>query len=79
MIRSDIFSAAVVTLYLVIYVALLQFGDREFYGFCMLLFSPLLVCRMVYTILKFGRYKGSDLGDGEFGYQDRNKDGLGIF
>lgn len=79
MLRNDIFSAVVVTIYLVVYVVLLQFESTQFYGFRMLIFSPLLLCRMIYTVLKYGKYEGPELGEDEFGYQDKAKSELGVF
>jgi hypothetical protein len=71
-------SVGLVTIYLVIYLTLLQFETTKAYGFVMLLFAPLLLCWMVYTILKYGRYDGPDLGNEEFGYQDKSNDPLGV-
>lgn len=79
MLHNDKFSITVVTLYLIIYVVLLQFDSTRNVGFIMLLFAPFLLCWMVYTILKFGKYTGPELGKEEFGYQDRSKDELGVF
>lgn len=79
MLQKDVFAAVFVTLYLVIYVVLLQFDTTQFYGFRMLIFSPLLLCWMVYTVLKHGKYKGQELGEEEFGYQDKAKSELGVF
>ena len=80
MFRNDIFVAGFVTVYLVVYIALLQSTHTRDYAFLMLLFSPLLLCWMVFTVLKYGRYTGKELGDDEeFGYQDKPKDELGVF
>ncbi len=79
MLRNDVFAAAVTTIYLVIYVALIQFENTQPYAIGMFIFSPLLVCWMVITIIKFGKYKGPSLGDDEFGYQDVDKENIGIF
>jgi len=35
--------------------------------------SPFIICRMVFAVLKHGKYEGPELGDKEFGYQDRIK------
>jgi hypothetical protein len=45
----------------------------------MFLVSPFLLIWMVVTVLKSGKYEGPELGENEFGYQDKNKDDLGIF
>ncbi|MEO6670807.1 MAG: hypothetical protein ABIN36_15110 [Ferruginibacter sp.] len=79
MIRKDIFSVCLVSIYLLIYIELLQFDNTQKYGIIMFLFSPFLICWMVYTVLKHGKYKGRELNDDEFGYQDKSTDELGVF
>ena len=42
--------------------------------------GPLLIVWMVYSVLKFGKYKGTDLKENEeWGYADKSKDDLGVF
>lgn len=79
MLRNDIFFVSFVTFYVFIYCVLLQFESTLSFAIGMLLFSPLLIFWMVYTILKYGKYNGKGLGNDEFGYQDKNKDDLGVF
>lgn len=79
MLRNDKFSIVLVTFYVIVYVTILQFESTQYYGFIMLLFAPFLLCWMVYTILKFGKYTGTELGKEEFGYQDKSKKELGVF
>lgn len=79
MLRNDTFSVVFVTLYVFTYCVLLQFESTLSFAIGMLLFSPFLVFWMVYTILKYGKYNGKGLGNDEFGYQDKNKDDLGVF
>ena len=79
MLRNDIFSVGFVTVYLFIYLALLQFDNTQIYGFVLLLFSPLLIFWMGYTVLKHGQYDGPDLGNEEFGYCDKPRDYLDVF
>ena len=79
MFRNDIFSVVLATFYLVIYCVMLQFEATIGYATLMLLFSPLLICWMVYVVLKHGKYNGPELGDDEFGYMDKQKDELGVF
>lgn len=66
------------TAYLIIYCLLLQFDNSLQFAFMMLLFSPVLVVWMVYTVLKHGKFNGPSLGDREFGYQDKTNEELGI-
>jgi len=75
----DILSVLIVTAYLILYCIMLQFQDTRSYAILMLAFSPLLIIGMAYVVLKYGKYDGPELGEEEFGYQDKNKDDLGIF
>lgn len=79
MLRNHIFSVSFIIIYLFIYFILIQFEATLRYGFLMLSLSPVLVSWMVYTILKYGEYKGKELGEDEYGYADKNKEELGIF
>jgi hypothetical protein len=79
MLRNDFFSVCFVTVYLFIYIGPPQFEPAITYCIIMLLFSPILICWMVFTVLKYGKYEGPELGYEEFGYQDKSKDELGIF
>lgn len=75
--RSNLLPVFLATGYLVAYCILLR--AEPAIATIMLLFSPLVVCGMVYSVLKFARYKGTDLGDEEYGYQDKKKEELGTF
>ncbi|HEX2683977.1 MAG TPA: hypothetical protein VHL77_08585 [Ferruginibacter sp.] len=77
MLRNGIFAVCSVSIYLLVYCSLLQVEPVA--GFCMLLFSPALLCWMVYTVLKDDNEPIADLGVEEFGYQDKVKAELGIF
>ena len=79
MIKRDILAVVLVTCYLVIYVTLLQFNATIIYAVAMLALSPVLVCAMVFVVLKYGKYNGRPLGNDEYGYQDKNNDDLGVF
>lgn len=69
-----------VTIYLIIYTLLHQSGASLKLLGAMFLLSPFLVIWMAYTILKFGNYTGRELQENEeWGYQDKNKDELGVF
>jgi len=70
---------SLVTFYLIVYCVLLQFEQTRDYAVWMFLFSPFLLGGMIYVLLKYGRYNGSELGDNEFGYQDKRSEELGVF
>jgi hypothetical protein len=76
---KDILAVLTVTAYLIFYIALLQNENTRGYALLMLAFSPLLIIGMAYVVLKYGKYDGPELGNDEFGYQDKDKDDLGIF
>ena len=81
MLRNSSFAAWLVTAYLVVYIILLWSGIpllRQI-AFGMFLCSPVLVVWMAYTIVRYGHYSGRDLGDDEFGYEDRDTKQLGSF
>ena len=73
------FSAGLVSLYLVVYCMMLQPEKTRDYAVIMFLFAPFLICRMVYTVIKHGKFNGKSLLNDEFGYQDKSKDELGMF
>ncbi|MBL7763772.1 MAG: hypothetical protein JNL23_10145 [Chitinophagaceae bacterium] len=79
MLRNDKFVAGLFTIYMLVYVSLLQGEGTRDYAFLMLLFSPLLFACMLFVILKYGKFSGQELGDNEFGYQDKTKDELDVF
>ncbi len=69
-----------VTLYLLVYTVLHQSGASLTLLSVMFVASPFLVIWMAYTILKHASYNGRELNeDEEWGYQDKNKDELGVF
>ena len=80
MLKNPVFAAVFTTFYLVAYYVLFHYeASLKLLG-TMFLLSPALLIRMIYTVLKYGRYDGPELGkDEEFGYQDRKKETLGVF
>ena len=71
MLRNDKFAVGFTSVYLFIYLTLLQFDQCLGIAFLLLLLSPVLIGFMVYTILKYGKYNGPEPGDEAFGYQDK--------
>jgi len=68
------------TVYLLVYVLLIQINFDYAFIFIMFSFSPVVLVYMVYQILKNGRYLGKELGANEaYGYQDVDKNTLGTF
>lgn len=66
------FSIIFTTAYLVIYCILLQVASLQGLAVGMFLISPFVLCWMVYVVLKYGRFTGRELAEGEeFGYEDR--------
>ncbi|HTQ28759.1 MAG TPA: hypothetical protein VMI35_11545 [Puia sp.] len=79
MFRHPVFATIFVSLYLLAYCVLMVFGDLPWLTAILFLLSPFFVIWMAYTIMRHGRYQGPELGEEEFGYQDREHDSLGIF
>ena len=77
---STKFPVVLVSVLLVIYTILLVTGWSKIMTGILFFLSPFLVIWMVYRILRYDRYTGSELKDGEeWGYADRNKDDLKLF
>lgn len=74
MLPKEILAVCLATVYLLVYCVLLQFNNTHIFGLWMFLLSPILMAWTVYTVLKYGKYNGPELGDKEFGYQDKAKD-----
>ena len=72
----DVAAAVFATIYLVIYILLMQFNREE--ALILYLLSPLVIALMAYVILKDGYYRGRLLDDNEFGYADKNNEDLWI-
>ncbi len=73
-------AVSILTIYLVVYTALFQTGTSLTILSYLFLIAPFLTFWMVYIVLKDGQYKYPDLGkDEEWGYQDKEKDQLGVF
>jgi hypothetical protein len=71
------FATLFVSLYLLVYTVLFHAGASLQLLGCMFLVSPFLVVWMVYSVLKYGTYSGSELAsDEEWGYQDKDSDEL---
>ena len=79
MLHNATFSGVFVTIYLVAYCIMLQVPALLPIAEAMLLFSPVLILWMVFTVLKHGKHNNTELNSEEFGYQDKNKNELGIF
>lgn len=80
MLRSPRFVVIFVTAYLVVYTMLFHAGASFNILGTMFLLSPVLVIWMVYTVLKYGKFEGKELKEGEeWGYSDRSKETLGVF
>ena len=65
--------------YLLVYVLLFQAGAPVWLLSTLFVLSPGPVLYMVYQILKHATYNGSDLKGEEYGYQDVDKNTLGLF
>jgi hypothetical protein len=68
------------TAYLLLYVVIFQLDAPLWLLFLLFMLSPIPVIWMAYQILRNAFYNGPLLGkDDEFGYQDVDKNKLGLF
>lgn len=80
MLRNSTFAVVTVSLLLLFYVVLLRTGWLAPLAGLVYALSPLFMLWLVYTVIRYGKYSGKELQENEeWGYQDRNKDELGIF
>lgn len=63
------------TAYLIVYIIILHSENNLNIAFTLFAFSPLVLIGMVYSIIKYGRYNGRELKEGEeWGYEDKFND-----
>jgi predicted membrane chloride channel (bestrophin family) len=80
MFRKPSFAVAVVSAILIIYCILINFEISLSIGYLIFGISPFLLIWLAYTIIRHGEYNGKELAeDEEWGYQDKNKEELGVF
>lgn len=60
------------TVYLLVYVVLLQFNLASDLTWILFFFSPVLLVSLAYSIIRYGTYSGKELNENqEWGYSDR--------
>jgi hypothetical protein len=80
MIKKPMFAVAVVSALLLVYCILVHFESQSPLIYFIFSISPLLLLWMAYAIIRHGIYDGKELEqDDEWGYQDTNKEELGVF
>ncbi len=80
MFRKPAFTVIIVSLILLIYCILINTNAPLSMVYFIFTFSPFLLAWLVYTIIRFGIYKGKELEDEEeWRYQDKCRDELGMF
>jgi lipopolysaccharide export LptBFGC system permease protein LptF len=80
MLKKPVFAVAVTSIAVILYNILPQFSINSNIAAIIFVASPFLMVWMAYTILKHGKYNGKELADKEeWGYQDKNRDQLGMF
>jgi hypothetical protein len=79
MFTKPAFAVVVVSLILLIYCVLINADSTLPIAYFIFAISPFLLLWMVYTIIRYGIYKGQELKEGEeWGYEDRSKEELGV-
>lgn len=72
MLKHPFISTVFATVYLLVYVVLLQFNLANNFTTILFFLSPLLLCLLAYSIIRYGTYNSEELHDDEhWGYQDR--------
>lgn len=70
--KTDEIAISIVSAIFLVYVSFVLFEIHLNIVFLILLFSPAMVIYMVYSVLKYGLYRGHELKEGqEFGYLDK--------
>jgi hypothetical protein len=78
MFRKPIFAVITISVILIAYCVLLNTNAPLSLSYFIFSISPFLLLWLVYAVLRFGTYVGKDLDEEEWGYQDKNKDELGV-
>ena len=79
MMRKPSFAVLVATVYMAVYIIFFYRTDFNVV-LAMFLAAPAVLGWMAYTILKYGKFNGKELGpDEEWGYSDKDKNSLGVF
>ena len=80
MLKKPAIPVIITTIAVLLYNILPQFTGSFTLAGIIFIASPFLMGWLVYTILKHGKYNGKELGDKEeWGYQDKQRDQLGMF
>ena len=71
MVKNSVIAAIIATIYLIVYILLLQLNSYSIIAALLFFFSPALLIWLAITILKNDVYKGRELKEDEhWGYQD---------
>lgn len=80
MLKRPSFAIAIASLYVIVYYVMYAYVQDFRYVIWMFMGAPFVLGWMAYTIIRFGKYNGMDLKEGEeWGYADKSRDSLGIF
>ena len=77
--RSVSFPVTLVTFVLVVYTVLAVTGWSMVLTGALFFLSPFLVIWMVYRVIRYDSYHGTELSDEEWGYADKKKEELNMF
>lgn len=78
--KQEITPVIVVSTVLLLYVLLLRLFPGSSLVNIVYAASPFLTGWMVYRVIRFGKFSGKELKEGEeWSYEDRNKNELGLF
>ena len=67
------------SMYLLVFLVLLQLGYSSI-SWILFLLSPFLLLYLIYSIIRYGKYTGKELSEGEeWGYEDADRKKLGTW
>lgn len=73
MLKHSLITTAFASIYLLLYVVLLQFEAANNIASVLFFFSPLVLLFLAYSILRYGTYNGKEFTEtDEWGYQDKH-------
>jgi hypothetical protein len=78
MFRKPMFAVITVSVVLIAHCVLLNTNAPRSISYFIFSISPFLLIWLAYTVLRFGTYHGTGLGEEEWGYQDKSKGELSV-
>jgi hypothetical protein len=78
MLKNPGFAVVTGSIYLLFYCICIGVESLHHYLWYLFALYPIMLVWVIYTIIRNGKYDGTELNEEEWGYQDWKKDELGI-